>query len=234
MALPKKPPPRDDDDDAVDYDEEGGRRRGRDDRYRHDDGSSYDDSDSAYSYDEDDKPRRSRSKSLPRRALRRMGSAFRGLRGRGAARPDAAHERAAHPRRSPSPGPAYDYGDWDDYAPRPPRARGPGHRARRASTVSRRARSEDDDSERWKQRLLAAADAAAVEAFRLRKEPGSWMGAKGRRLATVALTAAAADGFLAQDGAARGGRTQRIESALAGLLVNRLVNGPRRTLRRES
>lgn len=77
------------------------------------------------------------------------------------------------------------------------------HRSRPEPT--RRTRGHDrrrrDESEPRSQRKLehatnAAIDAAAVEAFRLRKEPGGWTEAKGTRIATAAASAAVADMML--------------------------------------
>ena len=91
-----------------------------------------------------------------------------------------------------------------------------------------RARSKSRDG--WKRPALVAARAAAVEAFRLRKEPGSWTGAKGARIATVAIAAAGLDHQL-QKNPNRSSRMAAIESTIGALVVNRLVNGPKRNLR---
>ena len=67
---------------------------------------------------------------------------------------------------------------------------------------------------------------------RLRKEPGSWTGAKASRIATAALSAAAigaaADSRKPENEKSKLGT---IGGALGGLLVNRAVNGPRREMR---
>ncbi|KAK4204493.1 hypothetical protein QBC40DRAFT_330782 [Triangularia verruculosa] len=80
--------------------------------------------------------------------------------------------------------------------------------------------------------LKAAVDAAAIEAFRVRNQPGSWTGAKGARVATAALSAgaigAAAEKRKEEHGSSKMGT---MGSALTGMAVNRLVNGPRRDLR---
>lgn len=69
--------------------------------------------------------------------------------------------------------------------------------------------------------------------MRVRKEPGSWTGAKGARVATAALGAAAVDAFVAKD-PDKHGKRKTVESTIGGLLLNRMVNGPRRELRKES
>lgn len=79
--------------------------------------------------------------------------------------------------------------------------------------------------------LKSAVDAAAIEAFRVRNQPGSWTGAKGARVATAALSAAAI-GAAAEKRKEEKGSTKMgtVGSALAGMAVNRLVNGPRRDM----
>ncbi|KAK5989516.1 hypothetical protein PT974_11043 [Cladobotryum mycophilum] len=77
----------------------------------------------------------------------------------------------------------------------------------------------------------AAIDAAAVEAFLLRREPGAWTGRKGARVATAALGAAALDMAIDKDPNKHSKRTL-LESTIGGLLANRLANGPRDDLRR--
>jgi len=85
-------------------------------------------------------------------------------------------------------------------------------------------------NERWAGATEAAVGAAAVEMLRLRKEPrpASW---KGVRIATAALAAATVETIVDKRGAADRRRTNKwlvAESVVAGLLVNRVVNGPRR------
>jgi len=105
------------------------------------------------------------------------------------------------------------------------------------SRPSSRRDSEYDSHSRsrshWGHGLQASVEAAAIEAFRLRNEPGTWKGKKAGRVATAALSA----GVI---GVATEHRRERRESddysgkkgalgaAMAGLAVNRLVNGPRR------
>jgi hypothetical protein len=73
--------------------------------------------------------------------------------------------------------------------------------------------------------LDAALEAGGVTAFRLRKEPGSWAGDKGARVATAALGAAAIDAFIDKD--PRRQKTSGIkgmaENAVGGLLASKLM-----------
>lgn len=68
--------------------------------------------------------------------------------------------------------------------------------------------------------------AGAAEAVRARKEPGGFTGEKGKRIITAAIGAAGVNGILDRNPDNHGKR-HIIESALAGLATNRLVNGPR-------
>ncbi|KAK3349024.1 hypothetical protein B0T25DRAFT_232771 [Lasiosphaeria hispida] len=103
------------------------------------------------------------------------------------------------------------------------------HRGRRDS--DRHGGSSERSRSRWDRSIAAAVDAAAIEAFRVRKEPGRWTGAKGERVATAAFSAAvlgaATDNRKEQESNKKGA----FGSAIGGLVINRLVNGPRRELR---
>lgn len=67
----------------------------------------------------------------------------------------------------------------------------------------------------------------------MRKEPGSWTGGKGARVATAALGAAAVDAFVVGGkDPEKHGKRKSMEAALGGLVLNRLVNGGRKELRR--
>lgn len=68
--------------------------------------------------------------------------------------------------------------------------------------------------------------AGAAEAFRARKDPGSWTGEKGKRVLTAAISAGGVDGLIDRDPNKHGGR-HVVESVLAGLATNHLVNGGR-------
>ncbi|KAJ5620368.1 hypothetical protein N7510_004352 [Penicillium lagena] len=107
------------------------------------------------------------------------------------------------------------------------------HRRGRSESSSSRSRSRDrgrGDRGKSQQRIAQAAQAAltagAIEAFRQRKEPGDWRGAKGKRILTAAVTAGGTDGFVDKDPNKHGTR-HIIESTLTGLAANRLMNGSR-------
>ena len=76
------------------------------------------------------------------------------------------------------------------------------------------------------QAVRAAITAGAIEAFRVRKEPGEWTGEKGKRILTAAVTAGGADGLVDKD-PRKHEKRHIIESTLAGLATNHFVNGPR-------
>ncbi|PSN72719.1 hypothetical protein BS50DRAFT_606646 [Corynespora cassiicola Philippines] len=79
---------------------------------------------------------------------------------------------------------------------------------------------------KWEQAAKAAIVAGAVEAFRSRNTPGPWTGAKGQRIATAALGAAGIDSLVDKD-PDKHGKRHVAESAIGGLLANRLANGSR-------
>jgi hypothetical protein len=100
---------------------------------------------------------------------------------------------------------------------------------------SSRAGSSDRDTHRtssqerrkkWQQAAKAAVLTGVVEAVRSRNEPGGWTGDKGKRVATAALGAAAADGFLDRNPDEKSKR-HIIESMVGGLAANHLANGSR-------
>ena len=93
-----------------------------------------------------------------------------------------------------------------------------------------RARSKSKGREKIIQSLKAAALAGATEAFRARKEPGGWGGAKGKRVLTAAVGAAGVDGLITGTSSSdpdKHSTRHIIESAIGGLAAGRLVNGPR-------
>ncbi|KAH3007818.1 hypothetical protein KXV73_008297, partial [Aspergillus fumigatus] len=118
------------------------------------------------------------------------------------------------------------------------RGRSYGHHGRSHSYSPSRSRSRDchrrDKSEqRIAQAARAALTAAAVEAFRVRKEPGEWTGEKGKRILTAAITAAGTDGLVDRN-PNKHSKRHIIESTLAGLAANHFVNGPRSKSRSKS
>jgi hypothetical protein len=93
-----------------------------------------------------------------------------------------------------------------------------------------RARSKSKGREKIIQSLKAAALAGATEAFRARKEPGGWTGAKGKRILTAAVGAAGVDGLITGTGSGdpeKHSTRHIIESALGGLAAGHFINGPR-------
>lgn len=85
---------------------------------------------------------------------------------------------------------------------------------------------------RWGRGIEAAVDAAAIEAFRLRNEPGPWTGAKASRIATAAVGAGVIGAATEKRKQETGkGKIGSLGSAVGGLVLNRLVNGPREDLR---
>lgn len=108
------------------------------------------------------------------------------------------------------------------------------HSNRRAPSsrrsASTRRSSSASTSRELRHVVTSALTAGAVEAFRLRKTPGKWTdGHKAGRVATVALGAAVADTAV-EDNNDSGEHSRRhvVESTLAGLLTDRLVNGSRK------
>lgn len=80
---------------------------------------------------------------------------------------------------------------------------------------------------RWQMAARAALEAGGVTAFRLRKEPGSWRGEKGAKIATAALGAAAIDAFIDKD--PRRSKSQgrgvkgMAESAVSSMIASQLM-----------
>ncbi|BAE64197.1 unnamed protein product [Aspergillus oryzae RIB40] len=118
------------------------------------------------------------------------------------------------------------------------RGRSHGHHSRSYSyspspTRSRSRHRRDRSEQRIAQAMKAALTAGAVEAYRVRKEPGDWTGAKGKRILTAALTAGGTDGIVDRD-PSKHSKRHIIESTLAGLAANHFVNGPRSRSRSKS
>jgi hypothetical protein len=105
-------------------------------------------------------------------------------------------------------------------------------RSRRYSSSERsRSRGAGKSKDKWEQAAKAAIVAGAVEAFRSRKAPGPWTGEKGQRIATAALGAAGIDSLVDKD-PDKHGKRHVAESAIGGLLANRLANGSARSASR--
>lgn len=99
-------------------------------------------------------------------------------------------------------------------------------RDRRRDSRSRSRSRGGRKSEKWEQAAKAAIVAGAVEAFRSRNVAGPWTGAKGQRIATAAIGAAGIDGLIDRN-PEKHEKRHVAESALGGLLANRLANGSR-------
>lgn len=210
-------------------------------------GRHYDDGYESYSDDDYQQERRPRPrrKSTTRDIIDRVSRSIGRL---GINRSPSRTRTSRPPRYSPSPSPS----------PSPPpayRSHRPGYSRRRSSSYyppsssrsrplptrrsssyspsSRKRGGQDLDKSRWQHAAKSAFDAALVEVARVRKEPGSWTGGKGARVATAALGAAAVDALVVGGkDPEKHGKRKSMEAALGGLVLNRLVNGGRKELRR--
>lgn len=200
------------------------RRGRRPRRYSHHDDKRY--------YDNYEHPPRRRS--LSRKAIDKLQDAMGSL-GLG----DGSESSSSTRHRS------HDY-DRDYPRDRHSHVRRHSHRRPYSSSPSRRSRRSRRDSaassgtrrtasrsrSRWGRGVEAAVDAAAIEAFRLRNEPGPWMGAKAGRIATAAVGAGVI-GAVTEKRREETGKSKigSLGSAVGGLVLNRIVNGPREELR---
>ncbi|RHZ60223.1 uncharacterized protein CDV56_107859 [Aspergillus thermomutatus] len=156
----------------------------------------------------------SSSRSPPRRRRKSFSEQALGALGLGAAASSASRHRDHSRGRS--------YGHHGgSYSYSPSRSR------------SRSRHRRDKSEQRMAQAVKAALTAGAVEAFRVRKEPGEWAGEKGKRVLTAAITAAGTDGLVDRD-PNKHSKRHIIESTLAGLAANHFVNGPRSRSRSKS
>ncbi|KAK5662531.1 hypothetical protein OQA88_8443 [Cercophora sp. LCS_1] len=188
-------------------------------------------------YDDDYYPSKPRHRSLGRQALDKLEDAMENLgldshRDSRAVAPYRDHHHHHHRR----PSSHHSHHSHHTHSSRRHHSASPArttHRGRHTRRDSRHGSSKERSRSRWGRGIEAAVDAAAIEAFRLRKEPGPWTGAKGGRIATAAVSAgvigAASDRRKSDHG--EGGRKGALGSALGGLVVNRLVHGPRKEVR---
>lgn len=79
---------------------------------------------------------------------------------------------------------------------------------------------------KFQQAAKAALLAGATEAFRVRKEPGGWGGAKGKRILTAAIGAGGIDAAADRNPDHKSKR-HILEAVVGGLAGNRLINGSR-------
>jgi len=185
-----------------------------DDYYRHDRGRRARDDDY---YDDDyysERPKPQRRKSIVDN-IKEIGEAA-GLGGVIGAVTGRSRSRS-RPRKHRDYDSDRDYYGYDD------------RRSRRYSSSSRspsRRGGHKNTEKKWEQAAKAAIVAGAVEAFRSRNAPGPWTGEKGQRIATAALGAAGIDSLVDKD-PDKHSKRHVAESAIGGLLANRVANGPR-------
>jgi hypothetical protein len=97
--------------------------------------------------------------------------------------------------------------------------------SKRSKSRSGRAKSPEGVA-KFQQAAKAALLAGATEAFRVRKEPGGWGGAKGKRILTAAIGAGGIDAAADRDPEHKSKR-HILEAVVGGLAGNRLINGSR-------
>ncbi|KAL7625823.1 hypothetical protein AAE478_005046 [Parahypoxylon ruwenzoriense] len=131
----------------------------------------------------------------------------------------------------------------NSYRPSPSRSpsRHRGRHTKSASSSFRSTRQEGPSrapdkevADRWQAAARAALEAGGLAAFRLRKEPGSWTGEKGAKVATAALGAAAIDAFMDKDPrrVKSGGVKGFAENAISGLIASKIIGGKSPSKRR--
>ncbi|KAI2812013.1 hypothetical protein CBS115989_10874 [Aspergillus niger] len=161
--------------------------------------------------DRRDRPRYSRSpsdsRSPPRRRRKSISEQALGALGLGSLASSGSHHREHDRGRSHT----RDRKSYS-YSPSPTRDR----------SRHRREKSE----QRIAQAVRAALAAGAIEAFRVRKDPGEWTGEKGKRILTAAITAGGTDGLVDRD-PKKHSKRHVVESTLAGLAANHFINGSR-------
>lgn len=159
--------------------------------------------------------------------------------------PRGRDKRPAASRRSTyndANGSAEFYDDEDRYYP----PRSSDHRSRKQGGRSRRPHSEprssstrgsrDDRRERDRsadakkkrnQMIKAGLSAAAFEAFRQKNRPGGWVGEKGVRVATAAISAAVIDAGIDKN-PNHGAMGNILKSTVGGLVFDKIANGGKR------
>lgn len=107
------------------------------------------------------------------------------------------------------------------------------HRKNQPSRSHNDSRTREDSSKELRNSLTAALTAGAAEAYRARKDPGGWNGDKGKRILTAAVNAGGVETLLDRHGSSSDKHSKRhlIESTLAGLAANHVVNGSRQKSR---
>ncbi|KAI0017157.1 hypothetical protein F4780DRAFT_621391 [Xylariomycetidae sp. FL0641] len=127
------------------------------------------------------------------------------------------HRRSRHRSPSLTPSPP----------PRSRRGRSGPPSSFRSSLRDEYSSAPNANAERWQMAARAALEAGGLTAFRLRKEPGSWTGDKGAKIATAALGAAAIDAFIDKDPrrSRSSGRGMKgmAENAVSSMLASQLM-----------
>ncbi|KJF61284.1 uncharacterized protein CIMG_12543 [Coccidioides immitis RS] len=190
------------------HEHRGGRKhKHRDDYYQ--ERPSY----SHFSLSRSPSPKPRRRKSLGEQAMAALGLAGSSSRGN-------QHHRTRTRDRS------YDYSDprsrRDHDHPRRRRE----HRQRNRN--SSRSPSPDAASKEIRHAITAALAAGAAEAYRARKAPGGWTGEKGKRVLTAAIGAGGMDKLIERD-PNKHNKRHILESTIAGLATNHLMNGSSRS-----
>lgn len=159
--------------------------------------------------------------------------------------PRGRHKRPPAPSRRPTyndANGAAEYYDGDEDRHYPPRSsdhnkprkqsRGGGRRyrseTRSPSTDGRKARDRSVDNKKKRNQMIKAGlSAAAVEAFRQKNRPGDWVGEKGVRVATAAISAAMINTGIDKN-PNRGAMGNILKSAVGGLVFDKIANGGKR------
>lgn len=110
--------------------------------------------------------------------------------------------------------------------PRSRTRRGGDTRRRSASRSGDRPLTEEEMKSRRKKAIQAAVMAGALEVMRQSRRPGEWMGQKGVRVATAAISAGLIDAGLDKNPGIAGGTMGRLmTSTLGGMVVDKIANG---------
>lgn len=182
--------------------------------YRHDDNSAYD-----HDYDQDRDYSRGRDRVRPRPHHRSSSYDDR-----------YEYRRPQSTRRRYDAYSDNDDDDDDDYHYGRQSSRPKRWHTKSAGPSRRRERSESRDwyeqmaREKKSQAIRSALTAGAMEAVRQRNRPGDWLGERGLRVATAAMSAAAIDTVVDRHPRKRS-KTKLVTSALGGLVVDKLARG---------
>jgi hypothetical protein len=114
----------------------------------------------------------------------------------------------------------------DDRSDRRSRRRSGSEESTRSRRRDKSRGGEGEGIAKIQQAAKAAILAGAAEAFRVRKEPGGWSGAKGKRILTAAIGAGGIDAAADRDPDHHSKR-HILEAVVGGLAGNRILNGSR-------